>query len=177
MFLSADRHSDLFASDSSEDNDEFIEPIADDCPDQAPSAAAVDADQGVPEYVELHDAAEVLHSIDSLDMLLEKLRGVSITPQWDIVNTVPGSIQQVLGRIRCIQGATFKLSCGLHKANETADGKPCCMVIDINGRFESAQCAVIRWIVNGTSWAAQPHVTMARSCVVGLPHKMFVTIV
>ena len=93
----------------------------------------------------------------SLESLFEAYPDFRITNQWAIERRPFGAASEI-GRIRCIQGASLRMYCGLHKAvKRNGKSVPCKCIVTIGGDFVRAQVILVLWLMAGISVSIDAH--------------------
>jgi hypothetical protein len=92
-----------------------------------------------------------------------KLTDFRVNGRWELFQRSFSETAHI-AKIRAIGGASLRVDCRMHKS-VVVDGqaKPCKFHININCKFEEAQCELVRWVVFGVSCSGQEHLAMADS--------------
>jgi hypothetical protein len=101
-----------------------------------------------------------LANVDSLATMTERLPAFGMNWRWD-VGPVPVSIPTRFAYIQCLGGDSLKIICLLHKGSD-GDTSVCKAHIRLRGRYEAAQCLLLRWAVAGTSLSMTDHIDAAK---------------
>lgn len=108
--------------------------------------------------LDLSSVTETHKDVHTFAEMREKLPNYEIGKSWTIMRKVP---ELPLGKIRCIQGASFRMDCRCHTA--AGAGLPKCkMHIGINANWEAAQCLLQRWAMHGLSSDHAGHLAEAQ---------------
>jgi hypothetical protein len=141
---------DVASDDSSDTSDSSSSSVAD-FPVDASSSSNSGGGEVAPPVAEPPtplNIMETLDSVNNIDMLFARMPDFEMNSRWEITHKPDN---QVIGKIRCIQGESLRIDC------RCGHVVPCKMHIGIHGRFEMAQCWLIRWLIFGTACDSERH--------------------
>jgi hypothetical protein len=98
-----------------------------------------------------------LRAVEILDQVFVALPEFAIDNRWCVLHH-----GVVIAKINCILGHSLVCTCRI--PTHIGCGTKCKMHIDIEGAFEAAQAALLRWAIHGTSCSHQYHIAAASAC-------------
>ena len=151
---------DIAAANSSGDEDSegplYDDDVADEVAPPSPSSLHVGGSSSsssapplAPPPVTPDTASRVLFHVDKLDEMERLMPEYRINYKWHVLRS-PFTDADRMGVVRCIAGSPLVVSCSLH-------GKRCKLHVDICGRFEHAQCVLLRWQAAASSFGHEAH--------------------